>query len=331
MKKSISEVKSERKHLHYHCNGEEESCNFLNCQTCPIKRKMMADITLQASLYSTAIATYEEILQTEPKYVDAWASLGNAHIYQDNYQEALDCFEEALAVDHIYGLALLGKAVALKGLGRLREAMHTLDKILNFCHDQHCLTIRRRLLEKLLEPYQGPEHQPLLLLWQQVEAGQSEMEQLLWQQLIYDQQDSELGLYLCEAAALKGNLAARLMLGSICEEGNCAQQQDLDKAIYWYKKAADGGLVAAQTALGCLLLRLEKQGAEAIAYLQEAAEKGEAKAFEALGTCYYRGFGTRKNHRIAKRWWRKAAALGNLEAKKNLALVESALIRFLNK
>ena len=331
MKKNISELKSERRHLYYFCSGEESECNFTNCQTCPTKRKMMADITLQAGLYGTAIATYEEILVKEPGYAEAWTSLGNAHIYQDNYEASLVCFEKALAIDHLYGLALLGKAVALKGLGRLREAMHILDKILSFCHDQHCHAIRRRILEKLLEPYQAHEQQEILLLWQQVEAGHGEMEQILFAKLLCQQQDSELGLYLCEAAAFKGNINARFMLGSIYEEGNCALEQDVEKAIYWYKKAADGGLVEAQTALGCLLIKLEKQGTEAIVYLQEAAEKGEAKALQALGTCYYRGFGTRKNHRMAKRWWRKAAALGNLEAKQNLELVESALLRFLNK
>ena len=52
--------------------------------------------------------------------------------------------------------------------------------------------------------------------------------------------------------------------------------------------------------------------------LVEYAEDGDAGAQNALGRCYYFGYGVGKNYHEAVKWWKKAAAEGHADAQHNL-------------
>lgn len=52
--------------------------------------------------------------------------------------------------------------------------------------------------------------------------------------------------------------------------------------------------------------------------LKKSAEQGDAKAQNALGACYYNGYGVEKDYQEAVKWYRKAAEQGDASAQCNL-------------
>ena len=56
---------------------------------------------------------------------------------------------------------------------------------------------------------------------------------------------------------------------------------------------------------------------------RKAADLGDALGMYNLGVCYYNGTGVTKDEAEAVKWWRKAADLGNAEAKEILAKINS--------
>jgi hypothetical protein len=63
--------------------------------------------------------------------------------------------------------------------------------------------------------------------------------------------------------------------------------------------------------------------AEAARWFQKATNKGNASAMYDLGTLYEDGKGVTKSTSIANQLYRRAAVLGNEEAKKRLARLAS--------
>lgn len=58
--------------------------------------------------------------------------------------------------------------------------------------------------------------------------------------------------------------------------------------------------------------------ARALELLQRAAAMGHPRAMRRLGDRFTRGDGVEKNHEVALRWWRNAAAAGDVDAMANL-------------
>lgn len=88
-----------------------------------------------------------------------------------------------------------------------------------------------------------------------------------------------------------GDAEAQYNLGVMYDEG-AGIDQDLAKAVSWYRKAADQGFVDAQTN---------------------------------LGTMYYYGQGIPRDHAEAARWFKRAASQGDSEAAGYLKLLEKEL------
>ena len=96
--------------------------------------------------------------------------------------------------------------------------------------------------------------------------------------------------------------------------------QNWEKAVEWYRKAADLGHMLAQISLGNCLREGRGTIRDAVGSVRLytlAAEQGFADAQCNLGWCYGTGFGVPRNYSAALSWYGKAAAQGNAIAKHN--------------
>jgi TPR repeat protein len=60
---------------------------------------------------------------------------------------------------------------------------------------------------------------------------------------------------------------------------------------------------------------------EGIHWLEQAAERGYAKAQDALGRAYFEGVGVRQDRAKALLWFRRAGEQGHLAAQNNAGLI----------
>src|SRR5664280_2850541 len=70
------------------------------------------------------------ILELDPDCAAAWFYKGNGLHSMGRFEEALDCFEKALALDPHNAAVWTNKGVSLTKLGRNKEAMYCCDKAL---------------------------------------------------------------------------------------------------------------------------------------------------------------------------------------------------------
>jgi clan AA aspartic protease (TIGR02281 family) len=89
-------------------------------------------------------------------------------------------------------------------------------------------------------------------------------------------------------------------------------KQDWATGVTWFRKAAEGGDVQAQSYLG--FLYFSQQPTEARKWLRKAAEQGDVQAQYNLGQLYEEGWGGQKDYAAALKWYRKAAEQGYASA-----------------
>ncbi len=77
-------------------------------------------------------AAFDQALEIDPRYVNAWNGLGNALNELGRNSEAIAAFDKALEIDPKYHNAWNGLGNALNGLGRYSEAIAAFDKALEF-------------------------------------------------------------------------------------------------------------------------------------------------------------------------------------------------------
>lgn len=90
-----------------------------------------------------------------------------------------------------------------------------------------------------------------------------------------------------------------------------------EKAVEYFRKAAELGHPAGMRRLGLLLLediRNEQQVHEASDWLLKSAERGDSEAQLELGNLYSGGTGVEEDKTRAHYWYRKAAEAGNVKA-----------------
>ena len=145
-------------------------------------------------------------------------------------------------------------------------------------------------------------------------------------------------------AAEKGNEVAMYNLGLCYQYGN-GVSKDLEHAKQWYQKAADKGYldakkkledIAVQTAIEAAkadATELYRKGyeyyknknyLEAVKYLRQAAEKGNADAQYFMGDCYGTGKGVQQDYKESFKWYKLSAEQGDKYAQSNLAAYYSA-------
>ena len=104
-------------------------------------------------------------------------------------------------------------------------------------------------------------------------------------------------------------------------------QEDDQMAMKWYRTAAEHGNTDGMVALGGMyevgIEGVDADDAQAAKWFQKAADLNNAAAMYDLGTLYEKGSGVPRSLAKAKELYEKSAALGNMEAKRKLAQIQS--------
>jgi tetratricopeptide (TPR) repeat protein len=101
----------------------------VNAQTAGVL-SVEGDELFDEGKYEEALEKYDQALALEPNLAMAWVGKGMAHNALEDYSEALDAFEMAISINPGYAKAWYGKGVALYGLGRYEESIEAFDKAL---------------------------------------------------------------------------------------------------------------------------------------------------------------------------------------------------------
>ncbi|EXX52258.1 Skt5p [Rhizophagus irregularis DAOM 197198w] len=132
----------------------------------------------------------------------------------------------------------------------------------------------------------------------------------------------EKAFYWYQKAAENGYEKAMHNL-AICYVNGEGTEKNLEKAFYWYQKAAENGLTNSMHNLALCYVNgvgTEKNLEKAFYWYQKAEENGFTNAMYSLAICYYNGEGTEKNLEKAFYWYQKAAENGFTNSMHNLAL-----------
>jgi localization factor PodJL len=121
-----------------------------------------------------------------------------------------------------------------------------------------------------------------------------------------------------------GNPIALAILGLRALDGGNGASVNLPDAVRFLTQAAEKGQAVAQYRLGTLYERgqgVPADGAKAAHWYEMAANQGNRKAMHNLAVSYASGTAGKKNMAEAARWFAKAAALGLSDSQFNLAVL----------
>ena len=130
----------------------------------------------------------------------------------------------------------------------------------------------------------------------------------------------------CHQLAAQGDAHAQLVLGVMYGLGK-GVPRDYAEAIRWLQKAADQDLAGAEFGLGFMYengLGVSQDYAEAVTWYQRAADQASANAQYSLAQMYKRGHGIQRNYAEAARWFNKAAMQGHPGAEYFLGFMHEA-------
>ncbi len=120
-----------------------------------------------------------------------------------------------------------------------------------------------------------------------------------------------------ERSAKEGDAQSQFELATQYDFGSDGVRKDPDKAVTWYRKAAEQNHPSALHNLGTMY----RDGigvpvdVETAAYLLgRAAEQGHPAAMHSLGWMFFEGTGVEKDESAAMALWRRAAQTGNANA-----------------
>lgn len=100
--------------------------------------------------------------------------------------------------------------------------------------------------------------------------------------------------------------------------------QDFKRAVYWFSRAADGGVANAHYNLGVMFqqgLGVRKDVKKALGWYKSASELGHPEAMYNLGIAYIEGVGTKRDIEKGASYFRRAANAGVAQAAYNLGVL----------
>ena len=133
-------------------------------------------------------------------------------------------------------------------------------------------------------------------------------------------QSDEKAVKWYRKAADQGNGDAQSNLGVMYREGRGVDQSD-EKAVEWYNKAVEQGHAGAQNNLGVMYERgksVAQSDEKAVKWYRKAADQGNGDAQSNLGVMYREGRGVDQSDEKAVEWWKLAAEQGEANAQFNL-------------
>ncbi|MCB0537702.1 MAG: SEL1-like repeat protein [Bacteroidetes bacterium] len=110
-------------------------------------------------------------------------------------------------------------------------------------------------------------------------------------------------------------------------------EKDIQKAKYWFKKAAEQGFATSQENLGAIYFE-EKDFNNALIWYTKAANSNHSRAQYVLGFMYRKGLGIKKSRKKAKFWWKKSCSLGytqSCEEVKKMNALGNAILNSVNE
>jgi len=113
-------------------------------------------------------------------------------------------------------------------------------------------------------------------------------------------------------------------LAALYTSGQAGVTQNYERASFWFRLAAEGGIANAAYNLGVLFqqgLGQEQDLQRALDWYRRAAQLGHPEAQYNLGIAYIEGVGTRYNPALAAAFFQQAAFAGIVEAAYNLGLI----------
>tara|TARA_B100001964_G_C14082229_1_gene530832 strand:- start:127 stop:693 length:567 start_codon:yes stop_codon:yes gene_type:complete len=124
--------------------------------------------------------------------------------------------------------------------------------------------------------------------------------------------------------AEKGDDEAQYCLGFMYSsesfsKGITTWNQDYERGVYWYTKAAEQGHISAQVNLASTYALIVKDYEQALYWNLKAAEQGNNEAQYALGKLYYEGMGVPKDYKAALNWFVKSAEQGEIDSQYAIA------------
>jgi localization factor PodJL len=134
---------------------------------------------------------------------------------------------------------------------------------------------------------------------------------------------SATGVSRLISQANSGDAKSALALGLKYANGDGVALNDAE-ALRWLQKAAEAGQPVAQYRLGTFFEKGRAVGADqdkAMHWYGEAAKNGNRKAMHALGVANANGTGGKKNFPEAVRWFKAASELGLTDSQFNLAVL----------
>jgi tetratricopeptide (TPR) repeat protein len=90
---------------------------------------------MQLKRYREAIASFNHAIRIYPDYCGAWINKGVSHCLAGEDEKAVTCFDRAETICPVNGRNLYWKGLALSRIGRYRDALECLSKVIS--NDPH--------------------------------------------------------------------------------------------------------------------------------------------------------------------------------------------------
>lgn len=126
----------------------------------------------------------------------------------------------------------------------------------------------------------------------------------------------EKAVYWYRKAAEQGFAVAQNNLAVMYEQGLGVPKDDF-QAAKWYRRAAEGNDAMAQHSLGIIYRDgrgISRDPVQAAKWIRKAAVQGHHSAFRDMGEMYWNGTGVSQDNILACKWWKLGVLHGDKES-----------------